>query len=362
MKVVMTGADGFLGWHLRARLRATTPHEVVPISAASWSGLTAAVADADAVIHLAGVNRDTDAALVNENTELARQVADAVAVASASPLVLFANSIQAGNGTAYGEGKAAAAHVLARAAKAKGAGFIDVMLPNLFGEHGRPHYNSFVATFAHLAARGEQATVNDREVGLLHVQEAAETFIGALDSGRPGVLRPASAPATVHEIWDILRNQSMLYQRGDIPALPTRLHVQLFNTLRAAMFPHGYPMPLVRHTDHRGSLVETVRAHGSEGQTFVSTSLPGVTRGQHYHLRKIERFVVLKGTARICLRRVLTDEVVSFDVTGDAPAIVDMPTLWVHSIHNTGDSLLTTLFWSNELFNPHDADTYPEEV
>ena len=161
---------------------------------------------------------------------------------------------------------------------------------------------------------------------------------------------------------DFLTSQYDVYRHGEIPALPSRLHVNLFNTLRAAMFPARYPMQLVRRTDPRGSLVETVRAHGSEGQTFISTTVPGITRGQHFHLRKAERFVVVGGQARISLRRVLTDEAVSFDVDGASPVVVDMPTLWTHNITNTGAGELTTMFWTNELFDPEDADTYAEEV
>jgi len=105
-----------------------------------------------------------------------------------------------------------------------------------------------------------------------------------------------------------------------------------------------------------------VRAHGGQGQTFVSTTKPGITRGEHFHLRKIERFVVLRGEARISLRRMFADDVVSFDVTGDAPAVVDMPTMWVHNITNTGASELTTLFWTHELFDPAAPDTFPDTV
>ena len=105
-----------------------------------------------------------------------------------------------------------------------------------------------------------------------------------------------------------------------------------------------------------------VRAHGGQGQTFVSTTRPGITRGEHFHLRKVERFVVLSGRARISLRRLFSEEVVSFDVTGGDPSVVDMPTMWAHNITNTGSDELTTLFWTQELFDPAAPDTYAEPV
>lgn len=361
MKVVVTGADGFLGWHLRGRLRALTDHEVIPVTAANWADLDQLAAGADALVHLAGINRADEAELTEGNVRLAEEVSRAVRTSGVSR-VLYANSIQAGNGSAYGRGKERAAQILGGTSEAVGACFVDVVLPNLFGEHGRPDYNSFVATFADRVSRGEMPSVTDREVGLLHVQDAAASFIEALESGVSSTVRPEATPTSVSDVLDILRGQYDVYQRGDIPALSSRLEVSLFNTLRAAMFPQQYPIALARRSDPRGSLVETVRAHGSEGQTFVSTTVPGVTRGQHFHLRKVERFVVVGGRARISLRRLFSNEVVSFDVTGEQPVIVDMPTLWVHNLTNTGDSELTTLFWTNELFDPQDTDTFPEDV
>lgn len=361
MRILVTGASGFLGWHTRVRLRAVTDHDVIAVGAANWSDLPELVGAADAVLHIAGINRAPERQVEEGNARLARDLAEALDRAPGAPTVLYANTIQAGNGTPYGTGKAQAAAILAEAA-AKGASFVEVVLPNLFGEHGRPEYNSFVATFVHKVVAGEPPEVHDREVALLHVQDAAQAFIDQLGSAGVQRVTPTATPTGVAAVLETLRAQFAVYGRGEIPALRSRLEVNLFNTLRAAMFPAHYPIPLVRHTDQRGSLVETVRAHGSEGQTFVSTTAPGVTRGQHFHLRKAERFVVVGGRARISLRKVLTDEVVSFDVDGASPGIIDMPTLWAHEITNTGDSELTTMFWTNELFDPEDTDTYPEDV
>lgn len=362
MRVVVTGAEGFLGWHTRVRMRALTDHEVIPVDLANWNRLGELVASADAVMHFAGINRAPDREVEEGNAQLARELADAVNRAPGAPAIVYANTIQAGNGTPYGTGKALASTILGEAAAAKGSSFADVVLPNLFGEHGRPDYNSFVATFAHKVVTGTAPQVQDREVDLLHVQDAAKVFIEELDGVGRQVVEPVATPTSVATVLEILDAQFEVYRRGEIPVLPTRLDVNLFNTLRAAMFPACYPIPLMRRTDLRGSLVETVRAHGSEGQTFLSTTVPGITRGQHFHLRKVERFVVVSGQARISLRKVLTNEVVDFDVDGSAPAIIDMPTLWAHKITNTGANELTTMFWTNELFDPQDTDTYPEDV
>jgi len=361
VRVVVTGADGFLGWHLRCRLRALTNHEVVPVGRSDWVDLADHLADADVVIHIAGINRASDTEVETGNLQLAQDLVDAIRRSGASPRLVYANSIQAGNGTPYGNGKEAAGAELAALAAERGLHFVDVRLPNLFGEHGRPRYNSFVATFAHSVIEGEKPAIVDREVDLLHVQRAAQTLMDGLTVTETELVPPGET-TTVQRVYDTLLAFNALYETGDVPSLTTDWEIDLFNTLRSARFPARYPISLTPRTDARGSLVEVVRAHGGQGQTFVSTTKPGITRGEHFHLRKVERFVVLGGGARISLRRLFDDAVISFDVSGDEPVAIDMPTMWVHNITNTGDGELTTLFWTHELFDPDAPDTYPEPV
>ena len=361
MRVVLTGSAGFLGWHTRARLQALTDHDVSAATRAEWPDLASHVAGADAIIHVAGVNRATDSEVEQGNIDLARDVAAAVRACGSAPRIVYANSIQSGNDSPYGLGKGQASDLLAAAAREAGSAYVDVRLPNLFGEHGRPRYNSFVATFVHAVIRRETPQITNRCVALLHVQGAAQALVDGLTTSKSR-LDPAGTPTTVQTVFDTVQRFNDLYDTGDVPPLLTDLDLDLFNTLRAARFPEHYPLALSPRTDSRGSLVEVVRAHGGQGQTFVSTTKPGITRGEHYHLRKVERFVVLSGHARISLRKLFTDEVVSFDVTGAAPAIIDMPTMWVHNITNTGASELTTLFWTHELFDPASPDTFPQAV
>jgi UDP-2-acetamido-2,6-beta-L-arabino-hexul-4-ose reductase len=362
MKVVLTGAEGFLGWHTRCLLHATTDHTVEPVGRDTWSRLPELVADADAVIHIAGINRADESELVDGNVGLARDVVAAVRAAGRPVDVVFANSTQVGNGSPYAAGKAGAADELRALAAECGGRFTDVLLPNLFGEHGRPGYNSFVASFVDAVIRGEEPSIADRPIALLHAQGAARVLVGALDAPAP-VIEPQGTETSVLHVWETLRRFHTTYAAsGDVPAFADALEVDLFNTYRAALFPAGYPISLTPRSDQRGRLVETVRSHGNGGQTFVSTTVPGVTRGEHYHLTKIERFVVLSGQATISLRKMFTDEVLDFPVTGEEPALIDMPTMWAHNITNTGDTEVTTLFWTDTLFDPANPDTIPEPV
>jgi UDP-2-acetamido-2,6-beta-L-arabino-hexul-4-ose reductase len=160
----------------------------------------------------------------------------------------------------------------------------------------------------------------------------------------------------------MLNRMHELYSLGEVPPLTTPFEVNLFNTYRAFRFPEMFPIAAQVHADERGDLVETVRSHGGTGQSFVSTTAPGKLRGDHYHLHKVERFFVLKGEAEISLRRLLHDDVVTFRLSGDRPAFVDMPTLWVHNIRNVGDTELLTVFWADQLLDQENPDQYPERV
>ena len=316
MKIVLTGAGGFLGWHTRLRLHALTDHEVVPVTRDSWAHLPQVVADADAVIHIAGVNRGSDGEVQRGNPKLADDVAGAIQAGGRPVRIVYANSIQAELDNIYGRSKAEAADRLRAAAQATGGQLVDVLLPNIFGEHGRPQYNSFVATFVDFVIRGEQPTIADRPVPLLHVQQAAQALIDGLDATAARIDPPAES-VSVQEVYDLLLEFAASYATGEFPDLSTPFRIDLFNTYRSALFPGNLPIALTPHADARGRFVETVRCRGGEGQTSFSTTLPDITRGEHYHLSKIERFAVIQGAARISLRKMFSADVIDFDVSGE---------------------------------------------
>jgi len=220
-----------------------------------------------------------------------------------------------------------------------------------------------VATFCHAVANGGSPNViDDKEVPLLHAQMAAQHLIDAAGRRENHECVPPTESHRVTEVLDRIQRFHDSYAIGQIPPLAESFTVDLFNTYRSYMFPQRFPFHATVNTDERGELFETVRSHGGTGQVFVSSTRPGATRGEHYHLRKVERFFVLEGTAEIALRRVLDHEVVRFRVSGNEPAFVDMPTLWVHNIRNIGDDQLLTMFWSDQLLDLEAPDTYQEAV
>lgn len=374
MRLLVTGAAGFLGWHTRVRA-ATLGIDTIPIDHAGFGGseLESALAklgSEDAVLHLAGINRGADDEVREGNIALADRLATAYDATGCRARIVLAGSLQSdltGHAeTPYGLGKRTAAERLAAYGAKAGIVVTEVRLPNLYGEHGRPEYNSFVATFAHRIAAGHAPQIiGDREMPLLHVQDAVADLLAAAAEPEPDALvRPTAAtPLRISWVADRLASFHADYATGEIPTLHDAVDVRLFNVLRAAMWDQGVrAVPLTPHADARGAFVEVLRQHGGQGQSSFSTTVPGVTRGDHLHFRKIERFVVVRGTGVIRLRKMLTDEIVEIPVTGEEPTAVDMPTLWTHSITNVGDDEMLTLFWINELYDPADADTHPEKV
>jgi len=366
MHIGITGADGFLGWHLRCLLQGDTNDVAVPCDQALFGddrALDNLIATSDAIVHFAGINRGTDDEVLQGNLAITDRLIAALRHAGRSPHVLFASSIQIERDNLYGEAKRVCAQHLQAWADSCGARFTTVVLPNVFGEFGRPFYNSVVATFCHQLVHGEEPHIaTDAPLELIHAQDAVSRFVALAHEETTGTVRvQGHAPLLVSEILKRLQQQNAMYAGGTFPVLADPFDMQLFNTLRSLRFPDQAQGTFDVHTDARGSLWEVARTQGAS-QTFVSWTLPGITRGNHYHRHKVERFAVPSGSGRIRLRRLFTPDVFTYDLTGEAPGYVDMPTFCTHSIENTGSAPLLTLFWSGELFDARSPDTWSEPV
>ncbi|MCT4334430.1 NAD-dependent epimerase/dehydratase family protein [Paracoccus sp. YLB-12] len=369
-KIVVTGAAGLLGWHASARLHAancmaryrneTEPFEIVQLDRAAFQDdavLSKAVSGSESVLHFAGVNRGSDTE-IEGNVAIARRLANICRAQGATPHVVYANSTHAQGTSVYGQAKRQAAEILAGI----GGGFTDMILPHIFGECARPNYNNVTATFIDKVIREETPNVDPAgRVQLLYAGTAAQVTIDAAMQGLQGELVPAPRPTEVPSLFDTLRRFHADYAVNLLPDLSQPFIRDLFNSYRAALYPQSFPRPLRLHTDVRGTLFETVKGGGG-GQSFASWTQPGITRGNHFHLHKIERFLVLEGEAIIRIRRVLGGPVWTYRVSGRKPAPVDMPTLHTHSIENVGNRPLLTLFWTHDLFDPAAPDTYFDPV
>jgi len=372
MRVVITGARGLIGWHAAVRLHAANcaarfggydaPYDLVQLGHADFdddAALTQALIGADAVLHFAGVNRaDSDDIVEVANPAIAQRLIWSCQQAGVTPHIVYANSSHAVTDTPYGRSKRVAGEVL----DAGTDRYSNLLLSHIFGEGARPYYNNVTATFIDKILKGETITPNaDGRVQLLYAGVAAQAAIDAVLQGQTGDITPDPRPMTVPDLLTKLQGFHDLYQTNIYPDVQDAFDLALFNSYRAASYPDSWPRPLKLNTDARGTLFEAVKGGGG-GQCFLSTTEPGVTRGDHFHLDKVERFLVVQGAAVIRMRRVLGDEVWEYPVSGDAPAPVDMPTLHTHSIENVGDTPLLTLFWTHDLFDPANPDTFADKV
>jgi UDP-2-acetamido-2,6-beta-L-arabino-hexul-4-ose reductase len=371
IKVGITGQAGFVGTHLFNELSLEPDlFSLVPFKDEYFDDplvLKSWTEQCDTIVHLAALNRHNEPEVILQtNIRLVKELIQALEGCSSCAHLLFSSSTQEDFDNLYGQSKKEGRELLMHWAENKGAVFTGLVIPNVFGPFGNPYYNSVVATFSHQLAHNETPRVDvDKKLNLIYVGELVREIRSCILNkvSDPEFRVPSTSEYKVSEILALLENYKTAYaDKGELPSLANAFERNLFNTFRNYMdIPKHFPVSLKEHSDERGSFVETMRL-GLGGQVSFSTTLPGITRGNHFHTRKIERFVVIKGKARIQLRRIGTDHVIEYQLDGNEPSFVDMPVWYTHNITNVGDEELFTLFWINEFFDPDDPDTYYENV
>jgi UDP-2-acetamido-2,6-beta-L-arabino-hexul-4-ose reductase len=365
----ITGSKGFIGHHLYNALSLQPDkYRLVEINRNEWepdSLLFEKVNACDVIFHLAGINRHSDNDYIfQENIRLTQVLVDILNRVAHPIKVVFSSSSQEATESIYGKAKKVCREVLENWANQSGNLFFGLLIPNVFGSFGKPFYNSFIATFCYQLNKGEAPTIlTDSEVPLIYVADLVkqmEELISLDESQASFTIQPTTQVSVSSVLAQLNEFKSQYLEKGIIPELPNPFSIQLFNTFRSYLnYGASFPKPYTCHTDNRGSFVELVRL-GMGGQVSFSTTLPGITRGNHFHTRKIERFSVIQGKAKMELRRYGTSDVDTFYLDGDQPSYVDIPVWYYHNITNIGNDVLYTIFWISEQFNPDDADTYFE--
>ncbi|GAB2496023.1 UDP-2-acetamido-2,6-beta-L-arabino-hexul-4-ose reductase [Arenimonas alkanexedens] len=368
MKILLTGAEGFIGKNLRVALSEQPAYEVLAVTrSTSVAEFLDAVRQADAVIHLAGVNRPQDPAeFVSGNTECTLRLCDALRATGRVVPVAFASSIQAELDNPYGNSKRAAEECLVAHASSTGSPVAIFRLPNVFGKWCRPDYNSAVATFCHNLARGLPIRINDSSaaVRLVYVDDVVTELLSFLSAPPQGAVFAEVAPVYESTVGDLALQieafadvrQSLVTERvGE--GLVRALYATYVSYLPTAAFSYGVP----KYGDPRGVFVEMLKTKDS-GQFSFFTAHPGITRGGHYHHSKTEKFLVIKGRARFKFRHILTDETYELDTDGAEPMIVETIPGWAHDITNIGEDEMVVMLWANEIFDRARPDTIASKV
>lgn len=368
MKVLVTGANGFIGKNLVLRLREQADTEVLTFARGdSGADLQAAMTLADAVIHLAGENRPTSPdAFEQINAGLTLQICDGLRVLRKPVPLLLASSAQAESDNPYGRSKLAAEQAVELLSQTNGNPVAIYRLPGVFGKWCKPNYNSVVATFCHNKAHDLPVQINDANarIRLVYVDEVVSAFLSLLATPWFGTVRPVVQPEyniTLGELSaqiDAFKNcRSTLVSERVGTGLTRALYATYVSYLPKDKFAYEVPA----YGDARGSFVEMLKTPDA-GQFSFFTAHPGITRGGHYHHTKTEKFLVIRGKARFSFRHMLTNEVHHLYTEGAKPQVVETVPGWTHDITNIGDEEMVVMLWANEIFDRANPDTITSKV
>lgn len=368
MKVLVSGATGFIGKNLVLRMREQPGNEVLTfVRGQDAANLNDLVAQVDAIVHLAGENRPVDEqGFVDVNIGLTEQICQVLRAQGRTVKLIFASSAQAELDNAYGRSKLAAEQVLQALAFDLGCPVAIYRLPGVFGKWCKPNYNSVVATFCYNKARDLPVQINDASsrVSLVYVEDVIDAVLVQLASSWVGVLRPVVEPVYSVTLRE-LSEQIDAFKSCRTTLMSERVGTGFLRALYAtyvsylAVDKFAYHVPV--HGDGRGVFVEMLKTPDA-GQFSFFTAYPGVTRGGHYHHTKTEKFLVMKGQALFRFRHLLTDELVEIRVSGEKPQVVDTIPGWAHDITNVGDEEMVVMLWANENFDRQKPDTVASKV
>jgi len=368
VKVLLTGANGFIAQNLIAHLHACDDVEVLRFTREdSLTSLQRVVRQADWIFHLAGVNRPRDASEFKQgNVDLTQALCDALRASGHCAPIVYTSSSQAVLENAYGASKRAAEDVLRAFAAAQASPVHIYRLPNVFGKWARPDYNSVVATFCHHIAHDLPIQIHraDAEIRLVYIDDVINSFMSLLRGARLDAPFVEVAPQYHITIGELARqlyafrdSRTSLMTEATGSGLVRALHATYLSYLPPERFSYKVPV----FADARGVFVEMLKTQDS-GQFSFFTALPGVTRGGHYHHSKTEKFLVVKGKACFRFRHIVTGEFHEIFTYGDTPEIVETTPGWTHDITNVGTDELIVMLWANEIFDRSHPDTYARPV
>lgn len=370
MRILVTGAKGFIGKNLIAQLRSLNAGEILEYNRDTGEGrLETYCKDCDFVYHLAGVNRPERPEEFHEgNFGFTQKLLELLKRYKNTCPIVFSSSVQAGLDNPYGTSKRKGEELLKKYGRDMGSRILIYRFPNVFGKWCRPNYNSVVATFCYNVAHGLPLQVNGRDTKLsfVYIDDVVTELSHAL-RGEENITGGHCNVTPVHhvtlgEIEDLLK--SFRESRGNLQApdmTEGSFCKKLYSTYLSYLPEDSFKYPLKTHTDERGSFTELLRTP-DRGQFSVNISKPGMEKGNHWHNTKNEKFVVVSGKALIQLRKQGSEEIIQYHVSGEKLEVVDIPVGYIHNIKNEGDTDLITFMWCNECFNPERPDTFSESV
>jgi len=369
MKILVTGAKGFVGKNLIAELKNKGYIEIFEVDRDTEKSLIDKYTkECEFVFHLAGVNRPTnEKEFMEGNFDFTSELLDLLKKNNNKSPVLITSSIQAERNNPYGISKKAGENLLFRYHKETNAEVLVYRLPNLFGKWSRPNYNTVVATFCYNISRDIDIQISnpEQELTLCYIDDVLDEFIKALEGtptrNRDYCFVPITHNIKLGELATIIQGFKDSRINLSIPNMKDGLNKKLYSTYLSFLPVENFAYDLKMNIDNRGSFTEFIRTP-DRGQVSINISKPGITKGNHWHHTKNEKFMVVSGDGIIRFRDIYSDEIIEYRVSGDKLQVVDIPTGYTHSIVNIGDNDLVTIMWVNECFNLEKPDTYFLEV
>lgn len=369
MKILVTGAKGFIGKNLIAELRNRQYMDIFEYDIDSEPEmLDQYCANCEFVYHLAGINRPfEESEYMSGNFGFTSKMLDLLKKHQNACTIMLSSSTQAQFDNPYGRSKKAGEDLLIKYGIETGTKTLVYRFPNVFGKWCRPNYNSAVATFCHNIAHNQPIKVNDPTVmmKLVYIDDVVDELIGALNGNENHNESFCEVPVThaiaLGEIVDLLYSFRQSRQNRSIPDMSDLFTKKLYSTYLSYLPANDFSYDLDMKQDNRGSFTEFIRTP-DRGQVSVNRSKPGVTKGNHWHHTKNEKFLVVSGTGVIRFRRIDNREVIEYYVSGDKLQVLDIPTGYTHNIENLGETDMITIMWANECFDPNKPDTFFAEV
>lgn len=369
MKVLITGANGFIGKNLISHLQEMENIEIIKYDIDTpYSFIEENIGNIDFIYHLAGVNRPKNSSeFFKGNTDLTKQILDLIQSKNLSIPFLITSSIQATRDNDYGKSKKMAEEAVLEYGK-ENPTYV-YRLHNVFGKWCRPNYNSVVATFCNNIARNLEITINDEnaELELIYIDDIVQEFINLLLTKKASCvennicyMKPVYK-ITLGELAKTIREFKNSMNSIVVPNTGNEFIKKLYSTYISYVPVEEMNIDVVQNIDERGSFTELLKT-STAGQVSISFSKPGVVRGNHYHHTKIERFIVVKGHAKIKFTHIITKETYEFEVNDKKIQIVTIPVGYTHNIENIGEDEMILIIWCNELFNKEKTDTYFKSV
>lgn len=365
MKILVTGAKGFIGKNIIAELKAMNNYEILEVDLETSDDLLDHYTkEAQFIFHFAGINRPLDPKEFSiGNRDFTAKLTSLLKKNHNRCPVLMSSSAQADLDNDYGKSKKEAEEKLRNFGKDNGSKVLIYRLPNVFGKWSRPNYNSAIATFCHNISRDLPITISNRDhsLTLAYIDDVIQEFIRSLKgqetrSGEDYII-PVTHQATLGEIVDLLNSFQLSRKDLSIPYFNNELAKKLYSTYLSFLPEDHFSYNLKMNIDARGSFTEFLRLN-ERGQVSVNISKPGITKGNHWHHTKVEKFLVVSGKAIIRFRHALGGEIKEYIVSSEKLEVVDIPAGYTHNIENIGSTDLVTIMWANEPFNPEKPDTY----